>query len=161
MIFALDCNLNKQWMCLKSCVTRWERCNQVVDCPESDDEISCSIAKVTNSSAKLEIGDKLCRVTYDSRHAFGRTNIYEKLLSCETTICDKNEYKCFLYGYCITVNLICDGVNHCPYGDDEMNCNEKRKEGFFKCRRENIFIENEKICNDNVNCMEGSDEIFL
>lgn len=34
-------------------------------------------------------------------------------------------YKCSVYGYCLTVDHICDGKIDCLLGDDEENCGKK------------------------------------
>lgn len=43
-------------------------------------------------------------------------------LLCLERRCRIGEYKCQIAGYCINIRLICDGIIHCPYGEDEENC---------------------------------------
>lgn len=45
-----------------------------------------------------------------------------KLKNCLNNICHIGEYKCKSEEICISVKLVCDGVEHCFMGDDEMNC---------------------------------------
>lgn len=47
---------------------------------------------------------------------------YEQLENCENTKCLKYDYKCKIRGYCIPLSLVCDGITHCHFGDDEENC---------------------------------------
>lgn len=48
--------------------------------------------------------------------------------------CRENYYKC-KWSYCVSVENICDGIIHCPNGDDEINCNirECDKKFLFEC----------------------------
>lgn len=36
--------------------------------------------------------------------------------------CSKGEYLCHYDGYCINIQMICDGISHCYHGDDELDC---------------------------------------
>lgn len=36
--------------------------------------------------------------------------------------CEEGQYKCQRNGYCLDSILICDGIRHCTFGDDEQDC---------------------------------------
>lgn len=36
--------------------------------------------------------------------------------------CSKGQYFCHGDGYCINIDMICDGISHCYQGDDEHDC---------------------------------------
>lgn len=42
--------------------------------------------------------------------------------NCFYEKCEKNEYRCKSFHYCIPLHAICDGIFHCPLEDDESNC---------------------------------------
>lgn len=42
--------------------------------------------------------------------------------ACSKVKCNFGEYSCNYYEICISVELICDGIKHCPFNDDEEHC---------------------------------------
>lgn len=42
--------------------------------------------------------------------------------SCISTSCEEGLYKCYRQNYCISIELICNGLNECFFGDDEVDC---------------------------------------
>ena len=44
---------------------------------------------------------------------------------CRNEKCSPGEYLCKRYPYCINSDMICDGVKHCLYGDDEFFCGKE------------------------------------
>lgn len=68
---------------------------------------------------------------------------------------------------CISPELVCNGLQNCPSGEDEMNCNDikppKKYSGDcthveFKCQRDQICIPLSKKCNGHRDCSDGADE---
>lgn len=47
---------------------------------------------------------------------------YNHLKDCTHMKCEPGEYKCKIFSYCIPIDKVCDGLNHCWYGDDEISC---------------------------------------
>lgn len=47
--------------------------------------------------------------------------LYAKTV-CNLSQCPPNTYMCYRENYCISIDLICDGIKHCYLGDDEINC---------------------------------------
>ena len=37
-------------------------------------------------------------------------------------MCTDDQYQCLLSGVCLNGSLLCDGVNHCGYFEDELAC---------------------------------------
>lgn len=102
--------------------------------------------------------------------------------SCENFTCERGFYKCHNQNYCISIELICNGIKKCFYHDDETSCGKnfffhlfqylnifcfptKKDNNFivignFQCRNVKKFVKLEKVCDGIVNCLDGSDEIF-
>lgn len=47
------------------------------------------------------------------------------LKQCNTISCPPSFFLCRNEGYCISIELVCDGINHCFLEDDEKGCGEK------------------------------------
>ena len=85
----------------------------------------------------------------------------EHMEQCEHFDCNK-KYKCLGY-YCVPFAYTCDGRWDCPGGYDEnfevcghaRNCNN-----MFHCRYSQICIHNNDVCDRNVDCPLGDDEIL-
>ena len=69
-------------------------------------------------------------------------------------------FKC-LTTYCIPTYLLCDGVHHCPNGEDEHSCNKFSCAGLLRCRYDNVCVHPSDICDGHQHClMSGDDERF-
>lgn len=44
------------------------------------------------------------------------------LLDCDYKSCNDGEFLCSINKYCISIRLVCDGLNHCSDGEDEAFC---------------------------------------
>ncbi|NXD09997.1 TMPS6 protease, partial [Nothocercus nigrocapillus] len=62
------------------------------------------------------------------------------------------EFLCSVNGLCVPA---CDGIKDCPNGLDERNCVCSAK---FQCREDSTCIEFSKVCNHQLDCVNGSDE---
>jgi hypothetical protein len=61
---------------------------------------------------------------------------------------------------CIPNKAVCDGENHCPFGDDEQNCKECIG-GAKMCgeEKEGICLPKRLLCDGFVDChFDGNDE---
>ena len=45
---------------------------------------------------------------------------------CVNAACRSDQFEC-MTGACIPLHLRCDGVSHCPNGEDELNCTRTGK----------------------------------
>ena len=65
--------------------------------------------------------------------------------------------------HCVRRNNVCDGIGHCPFGEDELNCtygSAKPCPGFFKCKDSHMCIDITQICDGVTDCViRGDDEI--
>uniref|UniRef100_A0A8D0EXR2 Transmembrane serine protease 6 n=1 Tax=Strix occidentalis caurina TaxID=311401 RepID=A0A8D0EXR2_STROC len=62
------------------------------------------------------------------------------------------EFLCSVNGLCVPA---CDGIKDCPNGLDERNCVCPAK---FQCHEDSICIEFSRVCNQQLDCVNGSDE---
>lgn len=129
----------------------------IPDCTRAEDEVVCSDLRI---DCEFMI-QKLCKIEVNNqgRISFKTVPPYAPLGYCLNFNCLPHEYKCKNEGFCISIELICDGIRHCLQGDDEINCQNFSPKGFFKCRNEIQYLPKEKVCNNIVDCLLGSDEI--
>jgi len=54
---------------------------------------------------------------------FGRVVVSSVLIliTCVGAACQSSQFEC-MNGTCIHLYQRCDGMRHCPYGEDELNC---------------------------------------
>ncbi|KYN23000.1 Vitellogenin receptor [Trachymyrmex cornetzi] len=82
--------------------------------------------------------------------------------TCIISECLANEFKCSEHSVCISKKNVCDGIEHCPNGEDETmgNCYEKKKceEDHFTCTNGEC-IDIEDRCNGHYDCIDLSDEM--
>uniref|UniRef100_A0A8C3DB18 Transmembrane serine protease 6 n=1 Tax=Corvus moneduloides TaxID=1196302 RepID=A0A8C3DB18_CORMO len=64
------------------------------------------------------------------------------------------EFLCLVNGLCVPA---CDGIKDCPNGLDERNCVCPAK---FQCREDSTCIEFSRVCNQQLDCVNGSDEEY-
>ncbi|XP_068798893.1 transmembrane protease serine 6 isoform X1 [Struthio camelus] len=62
------------------------------------------------------------------------------------------EFLCSVNGLCVPS---CDGIKDCPNGLDERNCVCSAK---FQCPEDSTCIEFSRVCNQQLDCVNGSDE---
>ena len=56
---------------------------------------------------------------------------------------------------------MCDGVHHCPNGEDEQSCDKFSCAGLLRCRYDNVCVHPSDICDGHQHClMSGDDEQF-
>ena len=82
------------------------------------------------------------------------------LQECEHFECNLN-FKCQRY-YCIPWSYLCDGKWDCPEGQDESSeefCGKNRIcNNMFHCRKSQICVSTEDVCNNIKDCPLGDDE---
>ena len=82
--------------------------------------------------------------------------------SCTSPICGPDGFHCG-FQTCIPSSMRCDGLSQCPNLADEQNCVSIEQHSClsneFKCPDDpNTCLPNWKICNNQLDCYDGSDE---
>lgn len=106
---------------------------------------------------------------------------YFELYKCNKTECLPGYFLCSYLKFCIQTSLVCDGINHCLFNEDEINCGKTRNlnkkinyknefyrneigvshaRNLFLCRDEMKYLDLNYVCNGHVDCLHGSDELF-
>lgn len=101
------CRLEKQFFCGSFCISNELR---------NDGKIDCSI----KNEEKGIIEHKNCGMEVSSM-GYMITNLFSAI-SCSEKHCARGQYLCYHDRYCISIELICDGISHCYFGDDEYDC---------------------------------------
>ncbi|CAD5121128.1 DgyrCDS9667 [Dimorphilus gyrociliatus] len=106
-------------------------CDFVYDCYDGTDEDSVECDKKFDSILSERYQNvnnykKKCSLKYNS---VGNLDVrvrepFSLIKYCDREKCLKGEYLCQSSRYCISIEQVCDGINHCWYGDDEFNCSE-------------------------------------
>ncbi len=79
------------------------------------------------------------------------------LMVCENFTCN-NKYKCPGY-YCLRFGYLCDGKTDCPFGEDEVDCdNISDCKYMYRCRESRQCIHLVDICDNYTDCNYGDDE---
>ncbi|XP_072030112.1 uncharacterized protein [Amphiura filiformis] len=120
----------------KQCVDVKRRCDLQEDCWDKSDEMFCEIA---------HDGFQCYDGTWLPSHAFcdGQRDCTGKNWEDEPPYCHNytcpGGYRCHDDLRCLTPHLLCDGVRHCPDGDDEDFCGTACPDGcvcvglFYQC----------------------------
>lgn len=121
----------------------------------------------------IEKNQKTCFLEYFSTGLL-KTKVHYPFLAlndCNKNLCNGG-FLCKRYKYCIPIEKVCDGVNHCWNSEDELNCGRYLEyglqlsivnisikipgriqiSGFFKCKSENKYINISKICDGIIHC---------
>jgi len=72
--------------------------------------------------------------------------------------CSEVEYECPGSGACIPRAQQCDGVPHCPRGEDEDNCKFECTGDQFKCHAHAQCVDSVFVCDGHYDCHDKSDE---
>ncbi|CAG7723777.1 unnamed protein product [Allacma fusca] len=108
------CHEDEEFQCKisKTCVPLYQKCNGRFDCADFTDERDCDCATVVENA----FPEKRCNGIVDC--ADGSDEEY-----CEYCYNDPDHVICPLAeGVCIQKNKWCDGMAHCPFGEDELDC---------------------------------------
>ena len=125
------------------------------DCMDGSDETPQPIGhyyQVVNYSPQVltpnpRLDDwSLCHSYRNECYPNDKICVFERMLSGEPLYCSDTEHvrHCDLHlcprqfkcpqSYCISLNMVCDGVYDCPEKEDELNCSKHSCQGLLKCR---------------------------
>nr|KAG5697416.1 hypothetical protein BaRGS_008842 [Batillaria attramentaria] len=62
--------------------------------------------------------------------------------------------------YCLPVYLRCNGVNDCPGGEDEAECDSYACPGLYRCRSSKVCLHPNHVCDGVNQCPENDDELL-
>lgn len=134
MLPTNSCN-NWMFMCNnKKCVPYWWKCDSVDDCGDVSDEMGCG-----NADGSLEF-----------------TSTTE-----QPRVCRDQQFQCY-DGKCVDDVWVCDGMEDCKTGEDEMHCEKKHggcRDDQFMCRTDGSCIPLTNICDGVEDCPDRSDEL--
>lgn len=75
----------------------------------------------------------------------------------ESIKCNPTEFTC-ANKRCIYSNLVCNSIDDCQDGSDELNCPTCKEDEFF-CDADTKCISKTKVCDEKLDCSDGADEL--
>ena len=168
------------------CISISSICDSVQQCEDGSDELRCPVISrntFSHGSEQLSCTSytndtcnrwSICEYSSRSKESFPHNkictferNIYGHALYCNKTghlqYCEShqcpNMFKC-RHSYCIHFHSVCDEIEDCPDGEDEIECNEPRSycKGLLKCRTDNICVHPTQQCDGIINCLYSEDD---
>ena len=99
--------------------------------------------------------DQMCLYdhTQDGRLKYCGNGLH--LLECEHFQCS-GSFKC-QHSYCVPTYKVCNGVQDCPYGDDEVMCPVLACSNMLQCGQ--TCVHPSEICDGTMQCEYGADEL--
>ena len=99
--------------------------------------------------------DRMCLYDHieDGRLRYCRNGLH--LVDCEYFQCT-GSFKC-RHSYCVPTHKVCNGVQDCPYGDDEAMCPVLACSNMLQCGQ--TCIHPNQICDGTMQCEFGEDEL--
>lgn len=122
----VSCSSN-QFFCDGKCKNNHFKCDFKQDCRDGRDESSECILNNNSTCDELikEAETKKCHVKYSSLGTLiSKIHLPLKTLeNCKKNeLCDIGYFKCRKVFFCMSIEQVCDGIEHCPFGDDEIDC---------------------------------------
>ncbi|KAJ8672687.1 hypothetical protein QAD02_003947, partial [Eretmocerus hayati] len=139
------------------CIKTVQRCNEVHDCPNGEDEVGC-----TNKSSKCQPDEFACSSGECLKNIHRCDSVYDcgdhsDEEHCDNHTCSNDEFRCH-DGKCISNFAVCNGINDCDDFSDEADCaGHACEEHSFKCTS-GLCIPQNWECDGQVDCNDGSDE---
>ncbi|CAD5126912.1 DgyrCDS14928 [Dimorphilus gyrociliatus] len=126
-----SCRLDTQIKCLDYCLPLHMNCDKLIHCPDGSDETSCrqmmkTFIKVKSPNYTAILSPKKkCHLIYNS-FGYLETKIHDPrypfgIFNCNKKFCPGG-FLCTEHKFCISIENVCDGINHCWSNEDEFNC---------------------------------------
>lgn len=86
-----------------------------------------------------------CVLEYNTKgEILSRTNYpFMSIFKCSFNKCPNGYFLCSFYKFCLSIDLVCDGINHCLRNEDETNCGRIIQQKYyflFKEKNKNNFF---------------------
>ena len=115
-VAALECDETAFFKCDTNCVPIEMILDKKYDCPFLEDETDVP-------KNRIQKKNKTENCTYDVYSTgMPKVNVFNLEKKCDKSECPPFFYLCSQSHYCVSVQLVCDGIADCLLGDDEFNC---------------------------------------
>ena len=74
--------------------------------------------------------------------------------------CPETHFRCPHPVYCMPVFLHCNDVKDCPYGEDELSCEDVTCQGHYRCRGSSVCLHPSHVCDGWPQCPQRDDELL-
>lgn len=118
LFYKGTCLSSRHVSCSNICINKLKTCDFIADCGNNRDE-SCDHFPIDHNI-------EYCKFGYNSLDE-PKTIVhfpYLSLFNCSKKICSKGYFLCSKFQFCIDIKLVCDGINHCFFNEDEQNCSK-------------------------------------
>ncbi|XP_035791201.1 putative vitellogenin receptor [Anopheles albimanus] len=149
-----------------ACIPLAGRCNESKECADGSDESDCEYFlcrgpfwyKCKGETTCISAASR-CDKHLDCLFGDDEENCDNYEVPHKPLLCGKSEFTC-TDKVCIPIDLMCDGIDHCPDGSDEtIGCIDiDSKCSGFLCRNKQCLRTSSWVCDGMRDCSDGSDE---
>ncbi|KAE8631853.1 hypothetical protein XENTR_v10001329 [Xenopus tropicalis] len=149
--------LTNQFQCMDgACIPALWLCDGDKDCPNGEDEVSCS-KKMACNGFQCKNGHCINSTSKCDGHSDCADGSDEDLLICEHITCPSFKFHC-RNRQCIAAELACNGQNDCTDGSDEVGCPPQQcSPEEFRCG--SLCLSRSLLCDGKIDCAGGLDEL--
>lgn len=142
------CRESKKFFCENECLTLNDYCKNS----------NCLLKNEWNCK---KFWKRECYVAYNSMGSLNKSIVFpfQTIYGCNKNKCGKGHFLCSQLKFCIEMEMVCDGLNHCYNNEDETGCQDFTYQNLYKCRNQSRGIMMRKVCDSKVDCRYGDDEM--
>ena len=158
-------------------------CDSRFDCQDQSDESMCfayyhsRVLHIASPAYDEKIPESCkmnhrtpCNYIHSECFDTNKLCIYERHLNAEPLHCPNTEHlqNCYHHqchsefkcpnSFCIPFHMVCDEINDCDNGEDEMSCHPLACPGLMKCRYDNVCVHPLQWCDGKVDCLSSMDD---